>query len=74
VKKNKIDLNWNASTDNVRVSGYRVFRNGVQIGDVSGTSYSDHSAPKGTVTYTVKAYDAAGNVSAASNSLTVQAP
>jgi chitodextrinase len=75
VQKNKIDLAWNASSDNVRVTGYLVFRDGVQIADVSSTSYSDHSAPSGkTVVYTVKAYDAAGNTSAASNALSVAAP
>ena len=75
MQKNKNDLDWNTSTDNVKVTGYFVYRNGVQIGDISGASYSDRSAPpKTTVVYTVKAYDAAGNVSAASNAITVQTP
>lgn len=75
VRSGRIDLAWNSATDNVQVTGYLVYRDGVQIANVSGTSYRDRAAPSGrTVTYTVKAYDAAGNVSAASNSLTVNAP
>lgn len=37
----QINLTWTASTDNVGVTGYRVFRNGTQVGTPSGTSYSD---------------------------------
>jgi parallel beta-helix repeat protein len=75
IMKNRIDLAWNAATDNVKVTAYRVFRGSVQIAEVSSLSYNDKTAPSGsTVTYTVKAVDAAGNVSAASNSITVRAP
>jgi fibronectin type 3 domain-containing protein len=66
-------LAWTASTDNVGVTGYVVFRNGVQVGSVgpSPTSYSDPLPGAGTFTYTVKATDAAGNISAASNQRSV---
>jgi chitodextrinase len=67
-------LAWTASTDNVGVTGYVVFRNGVQIASVgpSPTTYTDSPLPgAGTFTYTVKATDAAGNMSAASNSRAV---
>lgn len=69
-------LTWTASTDNVGVAGYYVYRNGTQIANVtSGTSYTDSGRPLNTAyTYTVKAYDAAGNVSGASNSLSVTTP
>jgi hypothetical protein len=55
----------------VGVSGYRVFRNNTQIGTTSSLSYVDSRPVKGTNSYTVKAYDAAGNVSNASNASTV---
>lgn len=67
-------LTWSASTDNVGVVGYYVYRNGTQIANVTGTSYTDNGRPLGTVyTYTVKAYDAAGNLSNA-GSLSVTTP
>ena len=37
----QIDLSWTATTDNVGVGGYDVFRDGAQIGTTSGTSFSD---------------------------------
>lgn len=58
-------LSWTASTDNVGVVGYRVFRNGAQIGTTAATSYTDSGlSPSTLYAYTVRAYDAAGNVSA----------
>lgn len=73
VSMTEIDLTWNASTDNVGVTGYRIFRNGTQIADVtSGTSYSDTGLTQNTsYSYTVLAYDADGNVSAQSASISV---
>jgi hypothetical protein len=60
-------LSWTASSDNVGVSGYRVFRDGTQVGTSASTSYTDSGlAPATTYSYTVEAYDAAGNRSAAS--------
>ena len=65
-------LSWSGSTDNVGVSGYDVLRNGVQVGTTASTSYSDTGlAASTTYSYTVKAYDAAGNTSAASNAVSV---
>jgi uncharacterized delta-60 repeat protein len=66
-----IALSWTASTDDVGVSGYRVFRdNGsTPIATVSGTTFND-SGLLGTHVYAVAAIDAAGNQSALSNSAT----
>jgi hypothetical protein len=63
-----INLSWSASTDDVGVAGYRVFRdNGATpIAAVTGTTFSD-SDQLGTHTYTVAAVDAAGNQSGFSN-------
>ncbi len=59
-----VSLRWQASTDDVGVKGYRVFRNGVLLGTTASTSVLHQYATSGT--YAVAAYDAAGNVSAAS--------
>ncbi|MGZ3182904.1 MAG: carbohydrate binding domain-containing protein [Telluria sp.] len=65
-------ISWTASTDNVGVTGYKVLRNGVQVGTATGTSYADSGlAAATTYSYTVQAVDAAGNVSAASTALSV---
>ncbi|WP_308636436.1 fibronectin type III domain-containing protein [Paenibacillus silvisoli] len=62
-------LTWTASTDNVGVTGYKVYRNGTEVGTAAGTSYTDSGLTASTTyTYTVKAADAAGNLSAASSS------
>ena len=64
-------LSWTASTDNVGVSGYRVLRGTVLVGTVTGTSFDNPGLAPGTHTFTVRAVDAAGNVSPASNSAAV---
>jgi len=64
ISQTRIDLGWTASTDNVGVTGYKVYRNGSQIGTSTSTAYSDTTcSPNTTYTYTVSAYDAAGNES-----------
>ncbi|WP_200957456.1 discoidin domain-containing protein [Paenibacillus sp. Root444D2] len=73
----QINLNWTASTDNVGVTGYDIFRGAVLVGSSTTTSYSDTGLTASTAySYTVKAKDAAANVSTASNtaSATTQAP
>ncbi|MBM7563624.1 NPCBM/NEW2 domain-containing protein [Paenibacillus sacheonensis] len=64
-------LTWSASTDNKAVTGYIVYRNGIQAGTTSGadaTSYTAAGLIPGTSSlFTVKAIDAAGNRSEASN-------
>lgn len=74
VTQNSVPLMWNASTDNVGVTGYQIFRDGTLIATVSGTTLQYTASglnPSTAYTFTVKAVDAAGNVSAASNSLSV---
>jgi chitodextrinase len=64
-------LSWSPSTDNVGVAGYRVYRNGVQVGTTAGIAFTDTGLSASTrYTYTVAAYDAAGNVSARSTGVT----
>ena len=63
-----IKVTWTASTDNVGVTGYKVFRNGVQVVATASTSYTDTGlSPSTTYSYTVSAYDAVGNNSAQSS-------
>ncbi|WP_063847544.1 lytic polysaccharide monooxygenase [Bacillus sp. FJAT-28004] len=71
---NSVSLAWNASTDNVGVTGYRVFNGDSLVGTVSGTTltYNVTGLTANTAyTFNIKAIDAAGNVSNASNSITV---
>ncbi|MEQ9466622.1 MAG: S8 family serine peptidase [Ekhidna sp.] len=72
VTQTTLTLNWNASTDNVGVTGYDVYQGASNIGSVTGTSANITGLAAGTsYTFTVRAKDAAGNVSAASNALNV---
>ena len=59
-----VALSWTASTDNVGVAGYRVFRDGTQVGTPTATGFSFTGLTCNT-TYTlgVAAVDASGNVS-----------
>ncbi|WIM95072.1 discoidin domain-containing protein [Actinoplanes oblitus] len=66
----QIRLSWGASTDNVGVTGYNVYANGTLKTTVTGTTYTDSQPDTATVSYYVKARDAAGNESAASNTVT----
>lgn len=68
----QVSLRWQAATDNVGVTGYRVYRNGVQIRQLTTLAHTDRPYRTGTYTYTVKAVDAAGNLSAASNAVQVR--
>ncbi|MES1258526.1 MAG: PA14 domain-containing protein, partial [Acidobacteriota bacterium] len=73
----EVDLTWLGSTDNVGVTGYQVLRNGSAIASVaaSALTYADASVSGGsTYTYSVKAYDAAGNYSPAGNSVQATTP
>ncbi|MEE4545343.1 cellulose binding domain-containing protein [Streptomyces sp. V4-01] len=64
-------LSWSPSSDNVGVTGYDVYRGTQLAGSVTGTSFTDSGLAASTAyTYTVKARDAAGNVSAASAPVT----
>lgn len=76
IDANTVSVTWNASTDNVGTTGYRVYRNTVQIGTVAtGTGYVDNTVqPSTTYSYTVRAYDAAGNLSTAPTAVSVTTP
>ena len=65
VTDSSADITWNASTDNVGVTGYDVYVNGTLDGSTASTSYSlSGLSPETTYSVGVKAKDAAGNESA----------
>ncbi len=66
------NLSWTASTDNVAVTGYDVFKDGVFLASTAATTYVAGSLLASTTySFYVQAKDAAGNVSAASNTASV---
>ena len=74
-------LAWSASTDNVGVTGYIIYRSTsknmsgeTEVGRSTTTTFTDTSATRRTWYYAVRAYDAAGNVSSRSNSQRVAVP
>ena len=64
-----VTLSWNASSDNIAVAGYNIYRNGTKIAVSTSTGYTDSLgiATGAVYSYTVKAFDAAGNISTTSN-------
>lgn len=72
----RVTLTWTASTDDVGVTGYAVYRDGSLLANVGvQTTYADTTVSASTTySYTVKARDAAGNFSAASNAAGVTTP
>ncbi|GHD45404.1 hypothetical protein GCM10008097_14640 [Mycetocola manganoxydans] len=75
VNQSTVTINWAASTDNVGVTGYSVYRGTTsgfpvdatnRIADATGTSFTDSGVGTGTWFYKVTARDAAENVSGAS--------
>ena len=68
------NLAWNASTDNVAVTGYNVYRGTTLLGSTTATvrTYSVTGLTASTAyTFSVKAKDAANNLSASSNVVNV---
>ncbi|MCY7326550.1 MAG: RICIN domain-containing protein [Microbacteriaceae bacterium] len=69
---------WPPSTDNVAVTAYGVYRDGVLLATVAGAAFTDSGLTAATTyRYTIVARDAAGNVSAVStgtNVVTSSAP
>ncbi|MDP8218347.1 MAG: Ig-like domain repeat protein, partial [Candidatus Theseobacter exili] len=71
----KIDLNWSSSTDNIRVKGYTLYRNGKILITTPDTMYSNIALkPSTQYSYSVSAFDKAGNESKLSNSETIITP
>jgi hypothetical protein len=72
VTASSFTLKWTASTDNVGVTGYEVFRDGTSLGTTTSLSYSVTGLAASTAySMTVRARDAAGNVSDPGTALSV---
>lgn len=70
-----VSLTWRASTDNVAVKAYEIFRDGVRVAEVTDRTWTDRNVtPATTYRYQVAAIDGAGNASARSAAITVQTP
>jgi hypothetical protein len=77
VSSTQINLSWTASTDDVGVTGYRIYRcqgsgctPSTQIATSPTNSYSDTGLTASTTyRYRVRAYDAAGNLSSYSSTV-----
>jgi chitinase len=73
ITENSITLNWPASTDNIGVAGYKIFKDGVYEKTVSSPSaVIDKLTENTTYTFTISAFDAANNESAQSAALTAK--
>jgi endonuclease I/chitodextrinase len=65
---NSISLSWTASTDNIGVAGYDIYKDGAFYMTVTGTTATVSGLnPSTTYNFYVIAKDAAGNASTASN-------
>lgn len=72
ITASSFDMSWNASTDNVGVTEYEVYIDGVSDGLTASTSYNVSGLSASTIySVTVIAKDAAGNESNSSNSINV---
>ncbi len=68
-----VSLSWTASTDNVEVAGYRVYRDGKEVGVTDTTTYTDTGLRAETsYIYEVQAYDTSDNSSALSDELIIE--
>ncbi len=66
-------LAWSASTDDVAVTGYKIYRDGTLIGTSAAASYNDTGlSPVTDYTYNIESYDAASNTSVYSADLAVR--
>ncbi|SRX72383.1 M4 family metallopeptidase [Aequorivita antarctica] len=72
IAQTTLTLSWNASTDNVGVTGYDVFQGSTNLGSVTGTSANITGlTPSTAYSFKVRAHDAAGNNSGYSNTVNV---
>lgn len=66
------NLSWSGATDNVGVTGYDVYKGAVLLGSTNSTTYAVTGLTASTAyTFSVKAKDAAGNISVSSNTVSI---
>ncbi|NAS31742.1 T9SS type A sorting domain-containing protein [Flavobacteriaceae bacterium R38] len=72
ITQTTVDLSWDASSDNIGVTGYDVYQDNVLVTTVAATNYQVTGLTANTsYDFTVRAKDAAGNESADSNTLNI---
>jgi hypothetical protein len=74
-KSTSVSISWASSTDTggSGLAGYKVFRNGVLVATTPNSTYMDSGLQRSTYyTYSVKAFDNAGNTSTASAGLRIK--
>lgn len=75
ISSSRIYLSWDASTDNVGVKGYKIYRDGTSLMSTTTISAIDTGlSPSTTYCYTVSAYDSKNNESAQSDKVCVKTP
>ena len=73
ITTSSVNLSWTISTDNIGVTGYTIYQNGVLKTTTTATSLTISGLTESTVyTFYIVAKDAAGNLSAESNSINIQ--
>lgn len=71
----QVSLTWSPASDNFKVRGYDILRDGVKVGTSTKTNYLDKNLiPGKNYTYTVRASDVSGNLSDGSQPLNVTVP
>tara|TARA_B100000809_G_scaffold266332_1_gene328553 strand:- start:9452 stop:13222 length:3771 start_codon:yes stop_codon:yes gene_type:complete len=72
ITQTSLDLSWNASSDNIGITGYDVYLGASNIMSVTGTSASVSGLTAATTyTFSIRAKDDAGNTSSSSNTVSV---
>ncbi|MDA3891647.1 MAG: carbohydrate-binding protein [Salinivirgaceae bacterium] len=65
---NSVQLNWNASSDNIGVAAYNIYESSVLIATINSTNYTVNSLSASTqYSFSIQAIDAAGNLSQKAN-------
>lgn len=73
ISDKEVVISWNASTDDMGVEGYRIYRNGALAGTSKTTLFRDADVrPASSYTYTVTAFDDANRESPASSEVLIQ--
>lgn len=71
ISSSQINLSWNASSDNITVAGYNIYRGGTFLTNTTNTSYQNTGLTANTTySYTVSAYDAVPNTSSQTSPVT----
>ena len=75
IMQTSVDLSWDASTDNTGVTGYEIFQDAVSVATAPSNSFTVTGlTPSTSYDFTVRAFDAAGNDSAFSNTASANTP